>query len=200
MALALSCCTVRASVSVCPVSIDDDDWTREPGQGKYARPERERRFLTCATVPVGDTGRLIEDRYLDGMRLRLRRVTRQGTSVHKLTQKVRTEESEPSEVLITNMYLSEAEYARLLVLPGRPVVKTRSVVAFTSRHFVVDEFHGRLQGLRLAEVEVQDLAELLDLPEWLGAEVTHDDRFSGGRLAVADEGQVREMLSACRWH
>ncbi|MHB8960608.1 MAG: hypothetical protein ACYDAN_13390 [Candidatus Limnocylindrales bacterium] len=130
------------------------------------------------------------------MRLRLRRVSRDGRSVHKLTQKVRTDESEPTEVLITNMYLSQAEYALLLALPGHPVVKTRSVVPWMSHHFVVDEFHGRLQGLRLAEVEVRDLAEPHHLPGWLGPEVTHDDRFSGGRLAVADETAVQEMLNA----
>lgn len=184
----------RAATSVCPMSPNPNDWTRKPGHGKYAQPERERRFLTRATAPTGDTARLIEDRYLEGTRLRLRRVTRNGESVHKLTQKVRTDESEPSEVLITNIYLSEAEYARLLALPGRPVTKTRSVVGSGSGHFVVDEFHGRLQGLRLAEIEVEDLAEPIDLPTWLGAEVTHDDRFSGGKLALTDEGRLSEML------
>lgn len=186
----------RAAASVRNVSNDAIDWRRAPGQGSYARPERERRFLTSGSVPAGDAARLIEDRYLDGMRLRLRRVTREGQSVHKLTQKVRTDESEPAEVLITNMYLSEAEHALLLALPGHPVVKTRSVVQAGPHHFVVDEFHGRLEGLRLAEVEVQDLAEPLHLPGWLGQEVTHDDRFSGGRLADADETAVRELLNA----
>lgn len=186
----------RAAASVCPVSTDVSDWMREPGQGKYARPERERRFLTRGTLPEGDSSRLIEDLYLDGLRLRLRRVSREGRSVHKLTQKVRTDESEPAELLITNMYLAEAEYALLLALAGHPVVKTRSVVRSRSHQFVVDEFHGRLQGLRLAEIEVRDLAEPLHLPGWLGQEVTHDDRFSGGQLAVADEAAVQEMLNA----
>ena len=178
------------------MSTDASDWTREPGQGKYARPERERRFLTNGPVPEGDAARLIEDRYLDGMRLRLRRVSREGRSVHKLTQKIRTDESTPAEVLITNMYLSEAEYALLLALPGHLVTKTRTVVRSMSHKFVVDEFHGRLQGLRLAEVEVRDLAEPLHLPDWLGQDVTHDDRFSGGRLAVADVAAVHEVLPA----
>ena len=145
--------------------------------------------------------RLLEDRYLEGMRLRLRRVTREGRSVHKLTQKVRTVESDPTEVLITNTYLSEGEYARLSALPGLMVVKTRSVVVTASHHFVVDDFQGRLQGLRLAEVEVQDLAEPLDLPPWLGAEVSGDDQFSGGQLAVTDEVRLTELLDdlSVRW-
>lgn len=123
-------------------------------------------------------------------------MTQGGRSVHKLTQKVRTEESDPSEVLVTNMYLSEGEYTRLSELPGHVVVKTRTVVVVMSHHFVVDEFHERLHGLRLAEVEVTDLAEPLDLPEWLLAEVSHDVRFSGGHLSVTDAGQLTEMLNA----
>lgn len=176
------------------MSSDPTVWLREPGRGKYARPERERRFLTRGAVPPGDADRLIEDRYLIGMRLRLRRVTREGQSVHKLTQKVRTVEHDPAEVLTTNIYLSEAEYAHLMALPGLTVVKRRSVVETTSHHFVVDDFQGALDGLRLAEVEVQDLAEPLDLPEWLGAEVSDDDRFSGGSLATTDAAGLIEML------
>lgn len=148
------------------------------------------------SAPVGVVARLIEDRYLDGTRLRLRRITREGQSVHKLTQKVRPDEGDPSEVFITNMYLSESEYARLSALPGPVVVKTRAVVPTSTRDFVVDEFHGRLHGLRLAEVEVRDLADPVGLPEWLGSEVSDDDRYSGGRLAVADEDQLREILRA----
>jgi CYTH domain-containing protein len=170
------------------------DWTREPGRGKYARSERERRFLVKTSVPAGEAARLIEDRYLDGMRLRLRRVSRDGWSVHKLTQKVRPDASDPSQVLITNMYLSETEYSRLSALPGQLVVKTRVVIPVLSHDFVVDEFHGRLQGLRLAEVEVRDLAEPLDLPGWVTTEVTSDDRFSGGQLATTTAVQLRELL------
>ena len=174
---------------------DATDWTREPGRGKYARSERERRFLVGASVPAGEAGRLIEDRYLDGTRLRLRRMSRDGLSVHKLTQKVRPDAGDPSEVLITNMYLSEGEYSRLSLLPGQVLVKTRVVIPAPSHDFVVDEFHGRLQGLRLAEVEVGDLAEALDLPHWVTVEVTNDDRFSGGHLAAMTEPQLRELLN-----
>jgi CYTH domain-containing protein len=171
------------------------DWKREPGRGKYARFERERRFFVRDGVPpLGEAARLIEDRYLDATCLRLRRVTWQGQAVHKLTQKVRPNGSDPAEVLITNMYLSATEYARLFTLSGADLVKARAVIPTATHDFVVDEFQGPLQGLRLAEVEVMDLAESVDLPEWLGDEVTHDDRFSGGRLAVADDRQFREML------
>lgn len=177
---------------------DAGDWQRAPGRGRYAKPERERRFLTAGDPPPGEAARLIEDRYLDGLRLRLRRVTQDGRAVHKLTQKVRPDESNPAEVLLTNIYLSAQEYARLLALPGSTLVKSRKLVVDPTHTFAIDDFQGPLAGLRLAEVEVTDLDEPLDLPSWLGEEVTRDDRYSGGRLASLDEHQARELLAEQR--
>ena len=54
----------------------------------------------------------------------------------------------------------------------------------------------RLDGLRLAEVEVDDLGAERPLPSWLGPEVTHDDRFSGGRLAGLDD--AADLLAEVR--
>ena len=50
---------------------------------KYARLERERRFLLADEPPPAEATRLIEDRYLHGTRLRLRSVAGE-TSVLKL--------------------------------------------------------------------------------------------------------------------
>jgi CYTH domain-containing protein len=33
------------------------------------------------------------------------------------------------------------------------------------------------------------------MPVWLGTEVTHDDRYSGGRLARATPDEVRALLA-----
>jgi CYTH domain-containing protein len=171
------------------------DPRREPGRGRYARSERERRFLVRGTPPTGTSERLIEDRYLEGTTLRLRRVTWDEGAVFKLTQKVRPDAADPSHVLITNVYLTEDEHARLSALPALVVVKTRTAVPTPSQVFAVDVFHGRLEGLRLAEVELDDLSEPLHLPSWLGREVTHDDRFSGGALAATPAHDVARLLS-----
>ena len=176
---------------------DPLDWMRRPGTGRYARPERERRFLVSADPPSRLGERHIEDRYVTGTTLRLRHVRVGEQSVYKLTQKVRVRDWEdPAEVSLTNMYLSAEEHALLCGLPSRLVIKTRSVCPAETHDVVLDEFHGHLDGLRLAEVEVRDLGEHVSLPEWLGAEVTHDDRFSGGRLATATE---REVIDLLRW-
>jgi CYTH domain-containing protein len=156
----------------------DEHWRRTPGTGKYARPERERRFVVTEVPEPLEHGRLIEDRYLDGGTLRLRAVRGDGAPVYKLTQKVRAGVG-PAEVSITNLYLSEDEYRMLVALPGSDLVKTRSLC----QGFAVDVFHGPLEGLVLAELEVEDLQAELDLPDWICCEVTHDDTFSGGALA-----------------
>lgn len=174
---------------------DGVDWQRSAGQGRYARPERERRFLLSAEPPAGVAYRRIEDRYIDGTRLRLRRVSDGEAAVHKLTQKVRTDVRDPAEVALTTLYLSCDEYDLLCALPCRLVTKTRRICAVGPVRFAVDDFSGRLEGLRLAEVEVDDLQEPLMRPAWLGAEVTHDDRYSGGCLAVADGAEVRRLLA-----
>lgn len=159
-------------------------WQRQPGQGKYAKPERERRFLLTSVPPEADSPRLIEDRYLDGTRLRLRRV---GTT-YKFCQKVRPDEADPSIVAITNIYLSQAEYEVLLGLPAAVLCKTRRQWQVGPFTFAVDEFHGPLTGLLLAEIELDDLNTALPVQDSpFGPEVTHDDRFSGGYLATATE-------------
>lgn len=167
-------------------------WRRSPGRGKYARTELERRFLLAGVPPTARPTLLIEDRYLTGTSLRLRRVTVGEESVWKLTQKVRTDDRSPAEVATTNLYLSREEYERLLPLPATELVKSREVQVVEGTSFAVDTYLGPLAGLRLAEVEVQALDAPLPLPSWLGQEVTFDDRYSGGRLA----GLTRDAAAA----
>ncbi len=177
------------------VNSDPARWHRQAGQGKYARPERERRFLLVTDPPSGAAARRIEDRYIVGTRMRLRHVAVDSDVVYKLTQKVRVRDEDPADVSITNLYLSPEEHARLGALPGKTISKTRSVHRVDEYDFVVDVFHGRLRGLRLAEVEVEDLHAPLPIPAWIGDEVTHDDRYSGGFLAFGRDDQVNDLLA-----
>jgi CYTH domain-containing protein len=152
---------------------------------KYARPELERRFLLGA-VPDGLVAKAhLEDRYLTGTRLRLRTATSpDGTVVHKLGQKVRVDPEDPSTIWLTTIYLDEAEAALLAALPGDDLVKDR--FDWPGTGCVVDVFGGPLAGLVLAECERTDAEALaaVEAPPGALGEVTHDDRYSGGRLAA----------------
>ncbi|HVF19174.1 MAG TPA: hypothetical protein VNA14_02915 [Mycobacteriales bacterium] len=174
------------------------DARRTPGQGKYARPEVERRFRVTDDPGPGEAEWRIEDRYLDGLWMRLRRVAQGDVVVHKLTQKVRGDEQDPATVSLTTMYISAEEHAVLAELPGAILVKVRRLHPIDTSWLAVDTFLGALEGLLLAEVEVTSLDDDLALPAWIGDEVTHDDRFSGGLLARATPDDIAALLSSPR--
>ena len=62
--------------------------------------------------------------------------------------------------------------------------------------FGVDIFHGPLDGLVLAEAEFHsdEAMQKFEPPNASLAEVTHDRRFTGGRLATISREQLRSDL------
>jgi hypothetical protein len=139
--------------------------------------------------------RLIEDRYLTGTRLRLRRVSPLdgGPIEHKLGQKVRPDPGQPGLVLHTTMYLDPGEHARLGALPGADLRKVRHAVEFAGRRFSMDVFQGRHAGLVLLEIEVPHGEEVVP-PPFAGPEVTGDERYAGGWLAAASPEALRSLM------
>ncbi|MGN6633901.1 MAG: hypothetical protein ACTHJ6_00380 [Oryzihumus sp.] len=164
---------------------------------KYAHLERELRFLLPSpprSLPVERTRR-ITDRYLPDTGLRLRRVEEEGRPVVlKLGQKIRLGGG-PRAVAHTTMYLGQAEYDTLLVLAADELSKTRHTVLLGGRHLAVDVFEGRLRGLVTAEL---DLGADGRPPHELGldvlAEVTGDERFTGGALARTSADALADLL------
>jgi CYTH domain-containing protein len=166
---------------------------------KYARVERERRFL-LETVPPGLAvirRRELHDYYFRGTRLRLRLVDEAGQRrIHKLGQKVRLEADAPSTVAHTTMYLSADEAQALLTLPADELLKTRQLIAVGKDQILaVDVFHGALDGLVLAELDLGlRAATPMSLPLEPVAEVTGDERFTGGALARTGPDKLRQLL------
>lgn len=163
---------------------------------QYARIERERRFLLerfpCNANVI--RVRRILDRYIAGATLRLRRFSEQdGSVLYKLTQKIPERSGGAQQGWITSMYLSANEYALLAQLPAAVLSKTRHSVP----PFGIDVFEGPLHGLVLAEAEFAsaEAADALTLPEFVLREVSGDERFTGGRLAVASGQDLRHWLS-----
>lgn len=172
----------------------------ELGSHKYSHVERERRFLVdpakCPDLSDAPAIR-IEDRYITGMRFRLRRMTdlTSGRVVLKLSKKY-----DVADVLarpLVTAYLMEAEYELFAAMAARPVTKTRHGIAGASGTFGVDVFAGVLTGLCLAEIECADAAALRAVqgPEWAMREVTHDARFQGGALAWLDQDALADLLA-----
>ncbi|MBQ0822912.1 CYTH domain-containing protein [Microvirga sp. HBU67558] len=84
--------------------------------------------------------------------------------------------------------LDEAE--ELLKLCPRPLIeKVRHEVLHAGMVWHVDEFAGENAGLVLAEVELRHPGQAVVLPDWVGEEVTSDERFRNSRLADVPWGK-----------
>ncbi|GJD36100.1 CYTH domain-containing protein [Methylobacterium aerolatum] len=68
------------------------------------------------------------------------------------------------------------------VCTGCVIEKTRFCVPHEGLLWEVDVFHGALDGMILAEVELEEAAQPFGRPDWLGAEVTGDLRFRQSTL------------------
>jgi len=78
-----------------------------------------------------------------------------------------------------------ADAHALLALCPHPVVeKTRREVPHAGNIWQVDEFHGANRGLVMAEIELESAGETVELPSWVGAEVTGDPRYQNSSLSV----------------
>lgn len=68
---------------------------------------------------------------------------------------------------------------------GGLIEKTRYTLMYSGHEWVVDEFAGDNAGLTVAEVELADENEHVDLPPWIGEEVTDDARYLNANLVLA---------------
>ena len=167
---------------------------RSPGEGAYARVEREHRWLLSG-VPEGAVEPVhILDRYFRQSTLRLRQMRTSRRVVYKLGQKVREDPDRPGLVHLTNIYLTEPEYDLMAQLEAAVLVKTRRHWPVGAVTLSVDEFSGSLYGLVLAELELPLEAPDPTPPPGAVADVTEDDRFSGGCLALMNPAEASELL------
>lgn len=75
---------------------------------------------------------------------------------------------------------------QMLSMCEPPVInKTRYIVMHDGNRWEIDEFHGELQGLVIAELEVVSEEYRFSLPPFVGLEVTGDRRYCNSQLGVA---------------
>ena len=168
---------------------------------KYSLPENERRWRVPTLTPgiTHAQSHLIEDNYVIGTRLRLRRITDPaGALTYKLVKKYLP--TADGEHAITNLYLTASEYELLAQLPAQPLRKRRYVQHFMQWQFAVDVFEAALAGLVLTETDQPSQAALgtVVAPPWAGVEVTEDPRFTGAALAQLSAQEVQRLLDIHR--
>jgi CYTH domain-containing protein len=179
-----------------------DQNTIVPPESKYARVERERRYL-LQDLPAGLTRASphvqITDNYITGTRLRLRKVRDPQTNkwTVKLTQKFAPDTTNSSHTIITNIYLNALEAEQFGMFQENEIRKNRYWFQFEGRKFSVDMFLGDLFGLVLAEVSFETDQELDDYsrPPFAIADVTNIELFTGGRLCQLSFADIREEIA-----
>lgn len=77
--------------------------------------------------------------------------------------------------------VEEANAMLPLCLPG-VIDKIRYEIPIGKHLYEVDEFFGENTGLTIAEIELNDENETFEKPDWLGNEVTGDERYYNAYL------------------
>lgn len=168
---------------------------------KYARVERERRYLLNdfpKTMSRTDYHLQITDNYITGTRLRIRKVRDPDTNkwIVKFTQKFAPDPADLSRTMITNIYLNAIEAETLSVFEANEIRKNRYPFPFEGREFSIDMFLGDLFGLVMAEVSFETDEELdnFPMPRFAIAEVTNNEIFSGGKLSELTFADIRKEV------
>ena len=152
----------------------------------YMPIERERKFLV-----LGDTWRSSVTETVS---------IRQGYVTSSAMNSVRVRATSQKGFLTIKsgsdpLRRLECEYAILIadaiilldVVCEKPILEKSRHRIPTTEGLVweVDEFHGHLSGLVLAEIELPDHIQEVDLPSWVEQEVTQDPRYLNANLVKA---------------
>ncbi|MGJ5177286.1 CYTH domain-containing protein [Bradyrhizobium oligotrophicum] len=81
---------------------------------------------------------------------------------------------------------------------GRILEKTRHYVPGDSGIWEVDVYHGPLEGIVIAEIELPSETSAVTLPDWIGDEVTGDPRYRKANMLTerSRAAKVRERRRA----
>lgn len=157
--------------------------------------EIERKFLVVNDLWRADAGPGVRYRqgYLGKTPLATMRV-RCGGGAAELTVKsarrgfARDEYTYPIPV-------PEAEAMLLDLCEGRVFEKDRHLVEHRGVTWQVDVYRGRVEGLVVAEVELDREDQRFPIPAWLGVEISHDRRYGNSTIALQCAAQPCALAS-----
>jgi len=154
-----------------------------PKLGRKMSLEIERKFLVLSDVWRNSAIRhtKIRQAYLDSNANVSIRVRMKDDSSATLTLKSRSPKLRRREFEYAIPTLDAEE---LISLRRSCVIeKVRHIVPYGKLNWEVDVFSGENQGLVVAEIELPDENHQIELPAWIGPEVTGQDRYYNGTLA-----------------
>ncbi|HYT10296.1 MAG TPA: hypothetical protein VEL73_06505 [Mycobacteriales bacterium] len=164
----------------------------------------ERQFLlpSLPRALTHGTAALVEERFLAGTRLSLRRAIRPTAQVTgvgpwlALRQMVRRASDRTGQLTLTEGLAPDA-YEVLSRLPADVLVWRRYDAELSRWPCAVDVFEGELSGLVLAEAAFRFPAYAWSFapPVYAVAEVTGDDRFSAEALARTSTAELSWLVA-----
>jgi len=83
----------------------------------------------------------------------------------------------------TSISVADAEEMLDALCEGPLIEKWRHIVLQAGSRWEIDEFLGDNAGLVIAELELESETQAFARPDWLGAEVTHEERYYNFRLS-----------------
>lgn len=148
--------------------------------------EIERKFLVTSTEFLSESiqsNRIVQG-YLNSNPERTVRVRIKGNKGF-LTIKGKGNESGTTRFeWEKEIEVTEAEQLLLLCEDG-VIDKIRYEIPFGKHLYEVDVFEGDNKGLIIAEIELENENESFEKPNWLGEEVTGDDRYYNASLSIS---------------
>ena len=145
--------------------------------------EIERKFLVKSTSFKEGSARkmTIKQGFLNLDPQRTVRVRIKGGDAYLTVKGITDEQGVKRFEWETKIAVEEAE-TLLELCDGGYLEKTRFEVPVSGHIYEVDEFHGQNEGLLVAEIELEEVDESFEKPEWLGEEVTGDNRYYNSQL------------------
>ena len=146
--------------------------------------EVERKFLVSSTAwqELAEADIRIRQFYLDASPGRTLRVRISDDTSAKLTLKFGSRARERDEFEYPIPLAEAVEMLDFAI--GRVIEKTRHHVRHRGYLYEVDVFGGALAGLVVAELETPEDVPDEMLPDWLGREVTGEQKFYNASLAL----------------
>ena len=144
--------------------------------------EIERKFLVQNNSwKTNATATIFKQAYLNSHPERTVRIRIAGNqafiTIKSKTQNISRQEFEYS------IPIDEAE--SLLLLCETPALeKKRYLVTHVGHQWEIDEFMGSNKGLIVAEIELTNEQETFEKPDWLGQEVSDDNRYFNSNLTL----------------
>jgi len=146
--------------------------------------EIERKFSIKSTTFLSNIKESydITQGYLNSDKNRTVRVRTKGPKAYITVKGIGSSDGSTRFEWEKEISVEEAE-ALLLLCEDFIIRKTRYIVPFNGFIFEVDVFKEANKGLVIAEVELESADQQFEKPQWLGEELTGDERFYNAYLS-----------------